>query len=139
MRTTSCDSEECGVTPDDFRAKWRTEAQAMRRRNAIVQGAALCEEMLRDFEAVVAQEAEAVLNLQQAATESGYSADYLGQLIRKGRIPNAGRPNAPQIQRKDLPRKATALRPTGLPFSLVGATPGQIARAVVSSDEGETR
>ena len=79
------------------------------------------------------------LSLVEAARESGYSAEHLGRLVRVGEIPNAGRPNAPRIQRKDLPRKATALRPTGLPFSLVGATPGQIARAVVSSDEGEAR
>ena len=127
------------MTPDDFRAKWRTEAQAMRRRNAIVEGAALCEEMLRDFEAVVAQEADAVLNLQQAAAESGYSADYLGQLIRDGQIPNAGRPNAPKIRRADLPRKASGLRPRASPVHLPTATPRQIARAVVTSDDGDTR
>jgi hypothetical protein len=139
MRTTSCDSEECGLTPDDFRAKWRTEAQAMRRRNAIVEGATLCEEMLRDFEAVVAQEAEAVLNLREAATESGYSADYLGRLIRKGRIPNAGHTNAPKIRRSDLPRKASGLRWRASGVHLPTATPRQIARAVVTSDDGDTR
>jgi len=45
------------------------------------------------------------LNLQQAAEESGYSADHLGRLVKDGEIPNAGRTKAPRILRKDLPRK----------------------------------
>jgi hypothetical protein len=127
------------MTPDDFRAKWRTEAEAMRHRRAMVEGAELCEEMLGDFEAVTATETETVLNLPEAAAESGYSADYLGRLVREGKIPNAGRPNAPRIRRRDLPRKASRL-PSGRPsFKLVGATPGQIARAVVDSEKGAAR
>jgi hypothetical protein len=127
------------VTADDFRAKWRHEADAMRHRNAIVEGAALCEEMLDDFEAVVVGEADAVLNLQQAAAESGYSADYLGTLVRKGEIPNAGRPNAPRIRRRELPRKANSLRRRDPCIHLDATTPGQIARSVVTSDEGDAR
>jgi hypothetical protein len=37
---------------------------------------------------------------------SGYSADHLGELVREGKIPNAGRKNAPLIRRLDLPMKA---------------------------------
>ena len=46
--------------------------------------------------------------LVEAARESGYSADHLGRLVRDGKIPNAGRPGAPRIARRDLPRKAHA-------------------------------
>ena len=127
------------MTPDDFRAKWRTEAALMRRRSAIVEGAELCEEMLGDFEAVLAADVETVLNLQEAAADSGYSADYLGLLVRKGKIPNAGRLNAPLIRRRDLPRKASSLPSDPTPVRLVGVTPGQIARAVVTSDQGDAR
>ena len=127
------------MTPEELIAKWTAEADVLRRRQAMVNGAGLCAEMLADFENVMDARENERLNLQEAAQASGYSAEHLGRLIRAGEIPNAGRPNAPRIQRKDLPRKATALRPTGLPFSVVGATPGQIARAVVSSDEGEAR
>ena len=48
---------------------------------------------------------DGTLNLREASGESGYSADHLGQLVRDGKIPNAGRPNAPLIRRADLPIK----------------------------------
>lgn len=125
--------------PHEFLAKWRAEAEVMRRRAASVNGAALLDEVLADFEAVSQREADESLNLQQASQESGYSADHLGRLVREGKIPNAGRPNAPRIRRADLPRKATGLRRAPLPLSLLGATPRQIARAVVTSDQEDGR
>src|ERR1019366_6071545 len=127
------------MTPDKFRAKWHTEADALRRRHASVDGAALCEEMLVDFDAVVAAEMEVALNLQEAAAESGYSPDHLGALVRKGKIPNVGRPKAPRIRRSDLPRKPSLLRSFPPAFKLPGATSGQIARAVVNSKKGVPR
>ena len=42
----------------------------------------------------------------ETARRSEYSADYLGRPVRDGKIPNAGRPGAPRIALKDLPRKA---------------------------------
>ncbi len=51
------------------------------------------------------------LNLQQAAEESGYSADHLGRLVREGTIPNAGRHGAPRIARRDLPIKPPSPEP----------------------------
>ncbi len=49
--------------------------------------------------------ADETLSLAEAAAASGFTADHLGSLIRRGRIPNAGRPNAPRIRRSDLPSK----------------------------------
>ena len=49
---------------------------------------------------------ETTYSLVEASRESGYSADHLGRLVRDGKIPNAGRPGAPRIALKDLPRKA---------------------------------
>jgi hypothetical protein len=43
--------------------------------------------------------------MEEAARESGYSAEHLGRLIRTGRIPNAGRRSAPRVRRGDLPAK----------------------------------
>ena len=80
------------------------------------------------------------LTLTEAASESGYSPDHLGRLVRGGVIRNAGRTNAPKIRRADLPRKATAQLPRGRAGSkFVGATPTQIARAVVTSDREDPR
>ncbi len=127
------------VTPEHFRTKWRDEADALRRRHATVDGAELCKEILGDFDLVVAAEMEIVLNLQEAAAESGYSPDHLGAQVRKGVIPNAGRPGAPKIRRSDLPRKASGLRPLPQAFRIVPATPGEVARAVVNSTNGAKR
>lgn len=127
------------MTPDQFRAKWVTEAETLRRRGTVVSGAALCEEILRDFDQMMGAHLDASLNLVQAAAESGYSADYLGRMVRDGRIPNAGRAKAPRIRRRDLPRKASTLRPPGRSLTLKPAAPGQIARAVVTSYRGDQR
>jgi hypothetical protein len=120
-------------------AKWTAQADEMRRRGSLVNGAALCEEFLADLRTLTEGEDDATLNLQEAARESGYSADHLGRLVRSGQIPNAGRPNAPRIRRGDLPRKAGTLPPPAREITLVGATPGQIARAVVTSTRSEAR
>lgn len=52
-------------------------------------------------------EANEIVTLDEAATLSGYSADHLRHLVSDGRIPNAGKKNAPRIRRGDIPRKAS--------------------------------
>ena len=116
---------------DEFRAKWRNEAAAFRRRHVLVDAAALCEEILEDFEAVNHSEREDILSLQQAAAESGYSADHLGRLVRIGRIPNAGRPNSPKIRRRDLPLRPSRARQLASLGTHVGPSRVEIARSIV--------
>lgn len=123
------------MRPDEFVTKWRTEAEAMRQRGVLLNGALLLDEILRDFDAVTHGRATELLTLTDGATESGYSAEYLGTLIRQGKIQNAGRPHAPRIRRQDLPRKASRLPDQPPSLKLVGATPRQIARAIISSKE----
>jgi hypothetical protein len=53
---------------------------------------------------------QVALTLRQAAAQSGYSAGYLGRLVRQGKLPNRGRPNAPRLYPSDLPRKSNALK-----------------------------
>ncbi|MDX2057232.1 MAG: hypothetical protein SFV24_05475 [Gemmatimonadales bacterium] len=120
---------------DEFATKWTTEAEVMRQRGVLVNGALLLEEILRDFDAVTRGRARELLTLTDGAAESGYSAEYLGALIRQGKIQNAGRPHAPRILRQDLPRKASRLPDPPSSLKLVGATPRQIARAIISSKE----
>jgi hypothetical protein len=122
------------MSPEDFVAKWSAEAQAMHQRGALVNGAALLGEILQDFQAATGEYWDQPLTLADASHESGYSVDHLGLLIRQGTLPNAGRPHAPRIRRRELPRKPSRLPWRDPRVKLVGATPGQIARAVVTSD-----
>ena len=47
------------------------------------------------------------MTLTEAARETGYTAGHLGGLVKRGRIPNAGRTRAPRVRRADLPIKPT--------------------------------
>jgi len=58
-----------------------------------------------ELEATVRDRDETTLTLTDAARESGYTREHLGRLVRDGKIPNAGRPGAPRIARRHLPRK----------------------------------
>ena len=51
---------------------------------------------------------EETLNLADAAKLSGYTAAHLSDLVRQGKIPNAGRLGAPRIRRADIPIKSDA-------------------------------
>lgn len=93
---------------DQFFAKWRAEAETMRRRGVMADGAALCEEILGDLESVLKSEGDQLLSLREAAAWSGYSADHLGRMIRTGEIRNAGRKGSPRIRACDLPRRPKA-------------------------------
>jgi hypothetical protein len=62
-----------------------------------------------ELEAAVREGEDDLLDLQEAATESGYSADHLSRLLRAGKLPQAGKRNAPKIRRRDLPRKPEAV------------------------------
>ena len=79
-----------------------------------------------ELEAALRAGEDQLLDLQEAACESGYSPDHLGRMVREGRIPNSGRRNAPRIRRRDLPKRpelagrqptetAVAALPTGTP------------------------
>lgn len=127
------------LTREEFLSRWRSRCHELRQVGALVNAAALLEEVLADVNAVMAAETEHLLNLQQAARESGYSAEHLGRLVREGRIPNAGRPNAPRIRLRDLPRKAGYLPPGRDRCELLETSKQQIARSIVKSKEDDSR
>ena len=122
-----------------FLSNWRAERDRLGRIGALADPGLLIADILADVEAILTAEEAETLSLTHAARESGYSAGHLGRLVRDGTIPNAGRPHAPRIRRADLPRKATALRSQAPAHHLPPATPGQIARAVVTSPTGVAR
>ena len=88
-------------------ADWRKQAKALRRYGGETPAVAL-DRCADDLEATLVERDETTYSLVEAARESGYSADHLGRLVRDGKIPNAGRPGAPRIARRHLPRKAPA-------------------------------
>lgn len=87
----------------DLPGRWRALANDLR---PYAPGAAAAWEnaALELEQALRAAELEP-LKLRDAARESGYSEDHLGELLRQGKITNAGRPHAPRILRRDLPKK----------------------------------
>ncbi len=84
---------------------WRRRAKALRRYGSEPPAVAL-ERCAAELEDTIAERDETTFSLVEASRESGYTADHLGRLVRDGKIPNAGRPGAPRIARRDLPRKA---------------------------------
>ena len=91
-------------------ADWRKQAKSLRRYGGETSATAI-ERCADDLDATLAERDETTLSLVEAARESGYSRDHLGRLVRDGKIPNAGRPNAPRIARRHLPRKAPVQAP----------------------------
>ena len=89
---------------------WRKQAKALRRYGGDTPATAI-ERCADDLDATLRERDETTLSLVEAARESGYSRDHLGRLVRDGKIPNAGRPNAPRIARRHLPRKAPVEAP----------------------------
>lgn len=69
-----------------------------------------------ELETAIRELGEETLTLVEAAAVCGYSADYLGGLVRRGTIPNFGRKNAPRIQRSNLPTKSSG-KPGRTPHS----------------------
>ena len=94
------------MNPRDLASEWREKAKEFHQHalDAVAAAYGRCADQLEE---ALEEDSSALLDLQQAAQESGYSADHLGRLVREGRIPNSGRAGAPRIARRDLPRKAS--------------------------------
>lgn len=120
------------MKPDALAQKWREEAARLRRYNAVVQ-ADLLATVADELEASLREEAEELLSLQQAATESGYSSRQLSRLAASGALPASGRKNAPRFRRGDLPRKAPPSRTAGPISTVRGISKEQIAQSIVNS------
>ncbi len=110
---------------------WRTQAKTLRQYGGETPAVAL-EACAAQLEATLRERDETTLSLTDAARESGYSADHLGRLVRDGRIPNAGRPGAPRIALRHLPRKTGAATPRlAAKPSLREVSTAQIVQSVI--------
>ena len=88
----------------DLPTEWRARAEAMRLHGA-PDHARLIEHLASELDEALGAGGDELLTLKEAARASGYSADHLGSLVRKGVLENAGRSGSPRIRRSDLPHK----------------------------------
>ena len=114
----------------DLLSEWRSAAKLFREHEQAATAVAYekCADQLED---VLALESACALTLQEAAAESGYSADHLGRMVREGKIPNAGKARAPRIAQRDLPRKPD-IAPRSSRTHLDGT---QIVRSAISAGD----
>lgn len=92
------------LSPAELVDVWRARAAELR--HFAAEGAARAfEHCAEQLAAALRRHDDETLTLAEAARESGYSAESLGRLVRRGAIPNAGREHAPRIRRSDLPHK----------------------------------
>ena len=91
------------MTPHDLVTHWRTQAAEIEPYAPHAAGAfrRAADQLALALDSIALD----ALTLEEAAAESGYSADHLGRLLRDKKIPNAGRTHVPRIFRRDLPRK----------------------------------
>ena len=90
--------------PGDLPAVWRERANTLREFGD-PNTARLWDIAAVELERAMELFAAETLSLTEAARVTGYSRDHLGSLVKRGKIANAGRTNAPRIRRSDLPPK----------------------------------
>src|SRR5581483_5942280 len=84
-----------GAAVEGLVSRWRERAGALRTWGGSEGAARAGETAAAELEAALRAARDELLTLEAAATESGYSADHLGRLLRAGKLPNACRPHAP--------------------------------------------
>jgi len=67
-----------------------------------VDAAALVHEIVGSIRAIRETSLNEPLSLSEAGRRYGYSSDHIGRLVREGKVPNAGRKNAPRVLGRDL-------------------------------------
>ena len=124
---------------DEIVERWIARRDVAKSLGAFVDGVRVCDELLRDLDALRRASDGELLSLTDAAERSGYSREHLGRLVRAGRIPNAGRPNAPKIRVADLPRKAGYLLHDPRPRDIEDTSTRHIVRSIVTLSKRSSR
>src|SRR5690349_19378096 len=117
--------------------QWRARAADFRTWAAAEGAACALEQAAGELELALNEAQLEPLSLAAAARESGFSVDHLGRQVRNGRIPNAGRLNAPRILRRDLPRKSAGLPPGGS-SAMFSIPKRRVAASVVHSSRRQS-
>ena len=94
-------------SPDRLAEQWRSEAETLRRRGAAAEAVAL-ESCAEELEAVLKNWQDQLLTPEQAARETGYSAEHLRRQVRGGQLAaerGEGTKSHIKIRRRNLPAK----------------------------------
>ena len=120
-------------------ARWRARRADFARYGSLVDGSKLCDDFLSDLAATLTAQDQETVTLSEAARRSGYTREHLGRLMAQGKIPNAGRSNAPRIRECDLPQKAGHLPPERVSEQVTPTSKGQIVRSIVDAQRRSSR
>jgi hypothetical protein len=113
-----------------FLDAWRAEVVELSNRYAQPALVTLTTQHVAELEKALRQDFDEPLTLREAANVLGFTDDYLGRLVRQGKLQNIGRRNAPRVRRGDLPRKSQGLQEFSQAFTVSSART-QIAQAVI--------
>jgi hypothetical protein len=86
----------------DLRRRLEAKREEFRRYDALVNGALLCEDILRDLEAVERADAVETLDRRQAADLMEVHPDSITRAIRCGRLENVGTRRRPRVRKVDV-------------------------------------
>jgi len=100
------------MRPEELPTRWRDSAEELEGFGAAQQAQAV-RRCAVELEESIRAAATEVLTVAEAATETGYSKDYLRQRVANGKIPNAGQRGRPRILRQDLPASKPVPRAQG--------------------------
>ena len=89
--------------PESLPQAWRARAESLRDWGGSVDAARLWERAATELDQALASAGNDTLTLKEAAKLTGLTAGHLGDLVRAGRLANAGRKHAPRVRRSDLP------------------------------------
>jgi hypothetical protein len=103
-------SVEGRMTRDEILDRWRARQAEWTTFDVSLSGAKIAAEVLKEMQELLDADGSEAIGLTEAAERSSYSADHIGRLVRDGNIPNLGRPKAPLVRLRDLPKKPAALR-----------------------------
>lgn len=94
-------------SPAALIVEWRELAELLRAEGC-PEVAAARERCATELEAALRKDDSEASSIKHAASECGYSVEYLRRVLRDRPALNAGRPGKPLILRRDLPRKTAA-------------------------------
>ena len=117
---------------EQLAARWVDEAQTARTRYGDDRVAGVIEMLASELRQALDSERESLLTLREAAAVSGYSADHLGRMVRRGRLLNRGRKHSPRVRQGDLP-----VKPPCAPAAATRYLSEELFQDIMNSKHGE--